>query len=198
MTNFQLPSPLFAWACFILLMSGLCISSYIDFRTYRIPKIIPGLLLIGGLLASLGRGAILAWQGKTVWLMSHPGPLMGAMDAWLLALVSGFMAFSVFLVLWILGVCGGGDVKLFTALATWIDPYDALLIMAVSFSLVCVWSLSVYIFRIAQVQPGPTRIRRIGHGGDQITLKGTRTSYSMPLTLATAIVLLIKWHLVLS
>jgi len=198
MTEFQHPSPLIAWACFTLLMLGLMISSYIDFRTFRIPKIIPITLFIGGILASLCRGTILGWQGRPVWLISHPGPLTGALDGLLLAFVSGLTAFCMFLTIWILGVCGGGDVKLFTSVATWIDPYDSLLIMAVSFSLVCVWTVLVFIFRLAFSHQASARIRHIVDGTDRITLRGTRTSYSLPLTLATALVLLIRWHLLLN
>ncbi len=45
---------------------------------------------------------------------------MGALDGFLFALVGSLVGFAFFAILFALGTCGGGDVKLFTAIGAWL------------------------------------------------------------------------------
>ena len=193
MTEVAFPSPVLAWITFALLMLGLSLASYIDSRTLQIPKAISIGLLFGGLFMSAVRGAWFGMHGQTVWLVANPGPFVGALDAVLLAVASGVLAFLAFLILWLLGVCGGGDVKLFTALSTWLTPVLSLVILALSFALVCMWLFLVLVYRIAKapVNSSNQRNRTVTNPG---SIRGTRVSYSLPLTISTAIVVLVAWR----
>ena len=93
-----------------------------------------------------------------------------------------------------LGVCGGGDVKLLTATAAWIDPYRTVLIMAVSLTLVCLWIVMAFSARlisgrIPQVKPAGDR-----RPGRDLRLRGRRISYSLPLAISTVVVVLASWY----
>ena len=189
MSSFHFPDQGMAWLYFGSLMGFLSIASIIDLKTFRIPKVLCVFLLVTGLLASLVRGATLGHQGQPVWLTTAPGTLVGGLDALLLSLCTGLIGFLGFLVLWKLGICGGGDVKLFTATAVWLAPDLALLSLAASLSLVCIW-----VFCSLVVQIGLRRLS-MSHNSKpyQLRLRGTRVSYSLPLTISVGTVLLVAW-----
>ena len=90
-----------AWSGEILYMECalLCagVAAFTDLRSRRIPNWLTGPALLGGLLLHLAIG----------------GPLQA-----LWALLSGFIAGAVFLVFFLAGGMGAGDVKLISALAT--------------------------------------------------------------------------------
>jgi prepilin peptidase CpaA len=51
----------------------------------------------------------------------------------LLFTLAGFLTgFAIFFAMWIIGACGGGDVKLFAAVSAWVGPYISLWILALS------------------------------------------------------------------
>src|SRR5438270_8400 len=56
--------------------------------------------------------------------------LSGALDGLLFALAGFGLGFALFFVLWVLGACGGGDVKLFAALGAWVGPALAVGVLA--------------------------------------------------------------------
>src|SRR4051812_41152392 len=117
--SFFFPEPVFGWVYLAALWSLLIAASYLDVRTLTIPKRLSLALLGVGLLLNMVRGAWLAWDGGPTWLLPGDSPLTGGLDGLLFALAGFAAGFGLFLLLWLGGVCGGGDVKLFAALGAW-------------------------------------------------------------------------------
>lgn len=175
------PNPEAAWAFLGLLLMALALASALDLRHYVIPKSISLTLLGVGLAVNLVRGFWLGSQGHEVWKLGEAGPAVGALDGLLFALAGAALGFGLFTAMWLLGVCGGGDVKLFTGLGAWIGPYLAILVLAASVPMVLLLSLvqvaaSRLAFQAGPIAAGPGRRRVL--------------SFSLPLTLAVALVLL--------
>jgi Flp pilus assembly protein protease CpaA len=194
MTAFFFPSPALAWAYLVSLMTVLSAASVIDLKTLRIPKSLSLGLLAGGLAASVVRGAWLGLEGHSVWFFRSAGLMLGACDALFLSVCTAIVGFVLFLILWLLGMCGGGDVKLFTATAAWIDPFLAVSIMAFSLSLVCLWIVAAFFGRLISGRMLQVRTSSDGPAAGKARLRGRRVSYSLPLAISTAIVLLASWH----
>src|SRR3954464_14413049 len=106
------PDPVSGWVFLMALIGVLAIASYTDERTMKVPKwlTLPALGL--GLLFSLLRGGLLGGHGMPVWLFADPGAALGVLDGLLFALAGLVVGFVLFFGLWVLGFCGGGDVKL--------------------------------------------------------------------------------------
>src|SRR5262249_137668 len=123
------PEPVFAWAfCAVLvLLTGL--ACYTDLRRLTIPKSLTLTALALGLLMNLVRGAWLGATAEAVWTLGAHGGLVGALDALLFSLAGFAVGFGLFFLMWVLGTCGGGDVKLFAALGAWVGPYLALFVL---------------------------------------------------------------------
>ncbi|MCA9665371.1 MAG: prepilin peptidase [Myxococcales bacterium] len=83
------------------LCAGLLIAAALDMRSRRVPNLLTVALLVGGLVA---RGA-LGGFGELAWGL---GAALGAMIVLLVPFAKGWL--------------GGGDVKLFVALAAWLGP----------------------------------------------------------------------------
>jgi prepilin peptidase CpaA len=132
------PDPVTGWMFLAGLASVLAIASYTDERTMKVPKWLTLPALAVGLLLSCLRGGWLAAHGMPVWLFEAPGVLQGAFDGLLFALAGFAVGFVLFFCLWLLGFCGGGDVKLFAALGTWLGPYLVLCTLLVSLGLLSV------------------------------------------------------------
>jgi Flp pilus assembly protein protease CpaA len=194
MTALFFPSPVLAWGYVAFVMTVLSVASIIDWKTLRIPKLLSLGLLAAGLLASAVRGAWLGLEGRSVWFFSASGLMLGLCDALLLSLCTAIVGFVLFFILWLLGMCGGGDVKLFTATASWIDPYLAVFIMAVSLTMVCLWIVAVFFGRLISGRTTHGKSAGDGPPDRAVRLRGRRISYSLPLAISTAIVLLASWY----
>src|SRR4051812_1481896 len=107
------PDPISGWAFFTTLMALLAVASWTDQRRMVVPKWLTLPTLALGLLANVLRGAWLGWHDLPAWSLSSGGPWLGALDGLLFALAGFAMGFVLFFAMWVLGVCGGGDVKLF-------------------------------------------------------------------------------------
>lgn len=116
------PDFLFAWTFYLTLAAVTLIAAYIDWRTLIVPKPLVFATLVGGLVANAWRGAMLAQQGKAVAYLGPGGPAWGAIDGALFSLAGFAVGFALFFILWLLGTCGGGDVKWFAALGAWLGP----------------------------------------------------------------------------
>jgi prepilin peptidase CpaA len=114
------PDTVFAWAFFLVLVALTAVAAYVDLRTLTIPKRLTLLTLALGVVFSVARTAWLGAEGKgeALWFGAH-GPWVGALDGLAYALVGILFGFALFFVMWILGTCGGGDVKLFAAVGAW-------------------------------------------------------------------------------
>ncbi len=108
------PNVWFGWIFYATLMIILVVASYCDLKTYQIPKSISIVTLILGVVINIVRGI---WVG----IEFHEGDWLYGLGQALLESAGGFATgFGIFLVLWLLNLTGGGDVKLFAAVAAWL------------------------------------------------------------------------------
>jgi prepilin peptidase CpaA len=187
------PDPTFGWAYFASLLVILAVAAYCDLRYMIIPKPLTLGLLALGLVFNVVRGALVGATGGAMFYLGKNGGWVGALDGLLFAL-SGFgLGLVVFLLMWILGTCGGGDVKLFAALGAWLGPMTAMFVLAGTLVLVCV---TIVVRPLANLLLGkksrspqwfnPTKLT-VGTGK---TPKQRTLTYSLPVALSTALVLL--------
>jgi prepilin peptidase CpaA len=177
------PSLAFGGVFSLVLLVFLGMASWEDLRQMAVPKWVTLTTLALGLLANLVRGALLGSAGQQVWVLSSPGPVAGAADGLLFALAGFALAFVVFFVLWVLGVAGGGDVKLYAAIGSWVGPGGALFLLPVAAVFVLVMAVLQLAVRLAR--RGLRAVPPPGAGS-----KSRLAAFSLPLTLATALLLL--------
>jgi Flp pilus assembly protein protease CpaA len=110
------PNPWFAWVFYVALMVLLIVAAYFDLRYFAIPKPLSIITLLLGVAANIARG---------LWLGIEAGDWLyyGLGNALFVSITGFATGFGIFFVMWILGLAGGGDVKLFAAVATWIGYY---------------------------------------------------------------------------
>ncbi|MGF1577968.1 MAG: prepilin peptidase [Gemmataceae bacterium] len=137
MTNpFFFPDPVFGWAFLGILGILLCIASYTDLKSLVLPKWLTITIFALGIIANIVRGVVLSLNDHEVWVLGQSGAFVGALDGLLFALAGFLAAFLLFFFLWIMGVCGGGDVKIAAALGAWIGW--SLLLWVFGFTIVTV------------------------------------------------------------
>jgi Flp pilus assembly protein protease CpaA len=188
------PAAAFGWLYYGVLVSLLSVAAYIDLRHMKVPKWLSLLVLALGLVANLARGFWLGSQNQEVWKLGANGPWVGAADGLLFALAGFGTGFGIFFLMWIVGLCGGGDVKLLGAASAWFGPYYALWILFLTTVILIVllfFQLSAsFLFSNPHVvfqrlvdnkrKAQSARSRRWGHG----------MTFSFSLALATALALL--------
>jgi prepilin peptidase CpaA len=187
------PTPEFAWGFVIVLIAGLAVASYVDQKRRVIPKSITLSLFGAGVLSSIARGANLGYQAQDLWIVATNSGWLGALDGLLFALSGALAGFAVLFVFWILGTCGGGDVKLFTALGAWLGPYYSLYVLLVSFVglfvIVAIKAVTRGVIMKAIRQSG-NRPSAFGETDSPLDTSNWRISYSLPVTIATLAVLI--------
>jgi prepilin peptidase CpaA len=114
------PEPVFAWVFCVSLIVFLGLAAWTDTCRARIPNRLTILLLALGLLMNAVRGGLMAADEKPLWVFETTAPWLGAIDGLLFALAGFLVAFAVMFGLWVLGMVGGGDVKLMAAVAAWL------------------------------------------------------------------------------
>lgn len=183
----------FAWLYLGALFTLLVIASGLDLRQYLIPKWNSLAVLALGVVGNVVRGAWLGADGRPTWILSESGPFVGAIDGLLFA-VSGFaIGFVLFFLMWLLGVCGGGDVKLFAGLGACVGAYLVVLVLAVSLPVVFLCAMAQMMIAIAQGNWGKLRAGATASVGNKGPNSKRRVlGFSLPLTIATALVLLWK------
>jgi Flp pilus assembly protein protease CpaA len=142
------PEPVSGWLFVSGLVVILALASYTDERYTKVPKWITIPAFFVGLVVSLLRGIWLASHDRPVWILGNGGVVLGAIDGLLFALAGVVVGFVTFFVIWILGGCGGGDVKLFAALGAWVGPYLSLLNLLASLVLLMLCFLAVIAYRL--------------------------------------------------
>jgi prepilin peptidase CpaA len=190
MQNPFFPGPVFAWLFLGVLMSLLAAASYTDLGRMVVPKRVTLTALAGGLGFNILRGALLGAQGITTWIIPDAGAVLGACDGALFALAGFALGFVLFFALWMLGVCGGGDVKLFAALGAWVGPYLAISVLAVT--LVVVMALMFARMLLHLVGRQGLRIPKaaaLQAGRKNHQPRRRVLGFSLPLAIATALVL---------
>lgn len=170
------PNSTFGWVFYLALASITLLASYWDWKKLVIPKKLSLGALGLGMLFNVTRGAWLGNLGKTVWLWEAPTAGHGAMHGAAFAFAGFGVGFGLFFLLWALGTCGGGDVKLMAALGAWIGPLWAVYIL--------IGSWFVVVFMTFVLWSG----QRVAAG--KIYQKSRKIAYSFPVALSTMVVLL--------
>lgn len=139
------PDPVFGWTYFLVLAALMAVAAVVDLRKTRIPKGLTVSALVLGVAFSVARGAWLGASGQVqriLWLPVENNAWLGALDGLLFALVGFLLGFGLFFVMWILGTCGGGDVKLFAALGAWGGVTLTIVLLAVTIGFVAFLSVA--------------------------------------------------------
>jgi Flp pilus assembly protein protease CpaA len=187
------PNLEFAWSFLAILAGLLVLAALIDTRRAVIPKWVTLSMLAFGVVVSVARGAWLGSQGDNLWLFASDSPWMGALDGFLFALVGFLAGFGMIFLMWLLGTCGGGDVKLFAALGTWLGPIFAVYVLAGSLLVL----FAIVILKLLTNGVSPSSMQKLmksnrrnasgvapGAGGKM------RITYSLPVCIATIAILL--------
>jgi prepilin peptidase CpaA len=189
------PGPVFGWA-FVVVLTGLVLAAaWTDLRTMLIPKRLTLTLLPLGLLFNVARGTWLGAQGGPAWALGPHGGAVGALDGAMFSLTGFLVGFALFFLMWLLGACGGGDVKLFAALGAWVGAYLALWVLAgtvVVVTLVAGFRLLTGFFGSGYrgVKQYTVRDGRASEPGGRKRPRRRLITYSLPLAVTTAAVLL--------
>ena len=107
----------------------------------------------------------------------------GLLDGLLFTLAGVAVAFVLMFVLWILGVCGGGDVKLYAAVGAWVGPWNVFPILGVAVA--CV-GVVVFFGMAARLLRGKSVA--VPASGEKPT-KSRLATFAWPLAVGTLLVL---------
>jgi prepilin peptidase CpaA len=99
--------------------TGLAIAAWVDWINGRLPKRLTMGLLVAGVVLNTIRQTWMASENVDGWLPSAGLPLLGMLDGFLFSLSGLAVGFTLFFVLWIFSVAGGGDVKIAAAIGAW-------------------------------------------------------------------------------
>ncbi len=185
------PDAVFAWSFLASLMFILCICAYVDWQRMVIPKWLTIPLLFLGASASVVRGAWLGALGETLWLLPTGSLLLGAIDGFLFALTGFLVGFLMLFLMWVLGTCGGGDVKLFAALGAWLGPFLPVFVLAGSLAVL----FCQVVVKLVSVGFSGKNFKKMA-AANRAKEDGTaqpgkwRITYSFPVAVATLAVLL--------
>jgi prepilin peptidase CpaA len=192
-------SVLLAWVFYLALVSITVIASYTDLCYLRIPKwlTLPALGL--GLLFNIVLSAWTTEVPRGSFLFGGEGGFTGALDGLTLSLTGCLAGFGLFLVMYVLGTCNGGDVKLFAAVGAWVGPILALfLLMGTIVAVVLIgtarlaWNLATHGFS-ATHKDFTLRgaANRRGKKNEPKTTRRRLTAYSPAVAISAAVVLLV-------
>jgi prepilin peptidase CpaA len=187
------PLPGFAWAFYVILVGLLAIAAVTEFRHLIIPKWLTLGTLGLGVLANLVRGAWLGAAGVSVWQLDGHWAL-GLLDGLLFSLAGLAIGFALFFVMWLLGICGGGDVKLIAAVGAWLGPVMVVAVLGGTLVVVLFVTLGQLVRRL--LGGGMSALRTASPSarkpGQPLTAKDRKRrllSYSLPVALTVAVLL---------
>lgn len=193
------PDPAFAWVFCVSLIALLSVAAWTDTRSAKIPNRLNVLILALGLLANAIRSGWLAAVDKPLWAFDTGSAWLGVIDGLLFALVGFLIAFVAMFLLWIFGLCGGGDVKLLAAIGGWVGcDINLLRIWLASVVVLLVWFVARLLaqgFSPRKLNRTLDALKKVGKNpekadGGKGPKQRLRVTYSLPLAVATAIVLL--------
>lgn len=185
------PNLWFGWAFCLGLVGILAIASYFDLKYLTIPKHLCIVACLMGLAVNLVRGLWIGIESDSV--------LYGLFVQGFLFSLAGFATgFGIFFGLWILGLCGGGDVKLFAAVATWLGAeYSFYLWVASIFAVVLfAWGRLMFHTLFAGASSArksfSAKANPDGQASSSTPGKSRRrlVPFSLPLAIAAAVLLL--------
>lgn len=198
MTRTFFPDVAFAWTFCVGLILLTGVAAWTDTRKAKIPNRLTVLMLALGLVMNAVRAGWLGAQDKPLWVFDTGAAWLGVLDGLLYALVGFIVAFGVMFVIWIFGSCGGGDVKLFGAIGAWVGISGFLFIWLGSVLVLFLWMAA----RILGGGMSPRQIKKTmakidadrkarDAGKEPVVRPGKlRVTYSLPIAIATACVLM--------
>ena len=190
----------------MVLILVLSVSSGLDYQLLRIPKWLTISLLFLGLVANVVRGVLLSQIGQQVWLVNSPSRVVGALDGLAFSLCGAIVGFLIFFVFWRIRICGGGDVKLITAVGAWIGPEIILYIIALSMAFILLWVLLLLVIRFlpnrsetrnqpsSPLQESKRPQSPASRAAPFKPVRGRQISYSTSVALATLLMMLMLWQ----
>jgi len=192
------PDQAFGWSFFCILMALLVAAAVIDLRTARIPKILTITIAIAGLLVNIVRGGWLSSQDMS-WISGRSEPALigtgsiwtGMIDGFLFSFIGLLLGFIIFFVMYGLGTCGGGDVKLCAGIGAWIGAEYVVFLLFVSVVALVIWIGSRILF--GDMSPAAGKKSTKGSAGKNKNagpLPKRRMTFSVPAAVSAAVVLL--------
>ncbi len=170
------PDPLFGWLFYLTLAAITLVAAWQDWKTMAVPKPLVFAMLGLGLAFNLVRGAWLGARQQPGAFFGWSGVIGGLGEGLAFAFAGFAVGFALFFVLWILGTCGGGDVKLFAALGSWLGPLWTLYILMGTYVVVLFgYVVGGWILHVAR---------------KGLEKRNQQIAYSFPVALATIFILL--------
>jgi Flp pilus assembly protein protease CpaA len=149
-----MPKPFFpdavvlAWAFYVVLVSITLIATYTDLRYLQIPKWLTLPTVALGVLVNIILGALTDGP-RGPFLIGGNGGFLGALDGLLLSLCGFVTGFGLFLLMFVLRTCRGGDVKLFAGVGAWVGPMLCLYLLAGTIIAVVLMSMVRLVWKFA-------------------------------------------------
>jgi Flp pilus assembly protein protease CpaA len=185
------PDQAFGWSFFCALMVLLTAAALIDLRTTRIPKVLTIAIAIAGLLVNIVRGGWLSSQNMETWQLGTGSVGIGMIDGFLFSFSGLLLAFILFFVMYSLGTCGGGDVKLCAGIGAWIGAAYVVFLLLVSVVALIIWIVSRILFgdmsASASKRSGKASAKISKHAGP---MPKRRMTFSVPAAVSAAVVML--------
>jgi prepilin peptidase CpaA len=184
------PHLAFAWSFLAILLALLGAASYIDSRLMKVPKVLTLTAFGLGVLFNVVRGAWMGGQGQAVWLLGAAGPWAGLADGALFALAGAVAGFALFFIMWMVGACGGGDVKLFAAIGAWVGPMLAVKVLIVTLPVIVAFMAVRFALAILSGDRRAAK-RMMSRSRAPATPSKNRPrllAFSLPVTVATLLV----------
>jgi Flp pilus assembly protein protease CpaA len=180
----------FGWIFCIALILGLGIIAVKDLRTAKIPNNLSVSLALLGLVFNLIRGGWLATQEQEVWQLGTNGLAVGIIDALLFSLSGFLVGFALYFLMYVLGVCGGGDVKLMAAIGAWVGSLNICFIVPLTVVTVMIWIVFKVMSGGWQQTVQTSKDQRKAVAKNKPLPKG-RMTFTIPALLA--VILLVLW-----
>ncbi|HZZ81917.1 MAG TPA: prepilin peptidase [Gemmataceae bacterium] len=180
------PNPMFAWVFYGALVLILAVAAYFDLKDLKIPKQLSLGCFGVGVAMNLVRGA---------WLAGEEDWLAGLGDGFFFSLGGFATGFGIFLVMWLMGLCGGGDVKIFAAVGAWIGfKFTFWLWCGSILTLIVVAGVRYFLYMATEGRSAARAAFSAKENADKPkdSLQSRRRliAYSLPLAIATAVMLL--------
>lgn len=187
------PNPGLAWIFCGLLVSFVIAAAYIDTKRAIVPNKLTVSGLAIGLVLNVIRSAWLGAENKPLWWLDSGTVWLGALDGLLFALIGFAVAFLAFLGIWILGYCGGGDVKLFAALGAWFGVEKWVIVWLLSVVALLLWTFAKVLangFRPSKIQSTIKKMQKAGQAAKdgsppRAGRQKIRVTYSLPIAIAS-------------
>jgi Flp pilus assembly protein protease CpaA len=185
------PDQACGWAFFGALMVLLTAAALVDLRTTRIPKTLTISIAIAGLIVNIIRGGWLSSQDYETWLFPAGSIWIGMIDGFLFSFSGLLLGFIIFFVMYALGTCGGGDVKLCAGIGAWIGAKYVVFLLLVSVVALIIWIVSRMLFgdMSASTSKNSSKASAKKSGGAGPMPK-RRMTFSVPAAVSAAVVML--------